>query len=144
MKKLVEKSVSRRGVIRGLGGGVLAGVGKGLGKSARLAGVEAVGLNHGGVYGQPSATNDTTSKIGQILRTMKVLPEFKIREFRQEARRVNSLDADLASHKSVSLSSRMAIQRERNFQRIKGEFLNIYDKDNGRFAFLKEHGLDWF
>lgn len=120
-----------------LGGGIAAGPKK----IAELAGVNLDPLANGGMaaradelipdgmddYGQNLRSVSATSKRvagwwekQQLARAtaLKIMdPEWHREKRRQQANYIHTLDLDLAALHSVSLAGKVAIQRERNFQR---------------------------
>ena len=71
------------------------------------------------------------------------LPSWKERDIRENARFVQTLDADISVLHSVSLVRKVSMQRERNYQRQVTEFFSWPKWGKEREQYLKKHNLDW-
>lgn len=72
------------------------------------------------------------------------LPQWQKDQWRDEAKHVSVLDPDLASMRSMSLSAKIYIQQERNYQKHEDHFWNWWSLSDARHAWHKAFGeYDW-
>lgn len=67
-----------------------------------------------------------------------VVPDWKKRQLREEAKSVRYISPDVATLRSVSLSSKIRIQRERDYNRYLREFEDRYFGGSANWFFDRE------
>lgn len=85
---------------------------------SELAGVSTTGLASPGPHGvldSSAPASDHASMIRKVLSDRKLLQALED-DCRADTRFVSALDPDLAANRSMSMSAKVHIQRERNFQ----------------------------
>jgi predicted lipoprotein len=68
------------------------------------------------------------------------IPEWRLEEFRQNARNVTQLDPDLATN-CWSLSVKIQEQRERNFRRLKDGYVEMQKRSVDHELFNRKNGF---
>ena len=72
------------------------------------------------------------------------LPEWKHEELRREARQARTLDADIATLRSPSLSAKLRMQWDRNYDRAVAEYRSHAMWKATRRKWLKRYEISWF
>ena len=116
--------MKRRSVFGLIAGGMAAAPAMAKEAVAKAAGVQITGLSSG-LYGgmgdsQPSSAQSSFGTMKWAAERMAELATGGRRfdEIRKQSRVVSSLDPDLASMRSISMSRLISLQADRNFQRM--------------------------
>jgi hypothetical protein len=117
--------MARRSALRALVALPFAGKAAAERAAASLSGIRD-GLGAAGIYNEPQTSvghpatasrEATNAQITRALLDPKTRQEIESILFQQEYRSVSVIDADIAVHRSFSLSAKIAFQRQRNVER---------------------------
>jgi len=142
-------SITRRSLLRALPSLPLAG-NEIKRQVAKLAGASVIGgerMIAPGMGGIPDYGEGGTTLRGRALATLLRtigIPDWKRKEFRNEARMYRQLDPDIASMRSISVSTALRMQWERNERRAEERMFSWLEGDDDRQSFIKRHGASWF
>lgn len=113
---------TRRSALRALVALPFAGKAAAESAAASLSGIRE-GLGHSAIYPNalssvgPTHSEPTKAQVTRALLDPKARQEIESILFQQEYRSVSFIDADIAVHRSFSLSAKIAFQRQRNVER---------------------------
>jgi hypothetical protein len=136
-------NVSKRSFLKFMGGAAVGG--KHVAKQiAEQAGV-SFGTGNGGYLGcgDPSALSSGDAggmTLGKWL-MKNALPSWKLEEIRQNSKRVHFLDPDLAALQSFSMTAKIGIQQQRNFDRSINDLKGWAMHDEVRREWCTKHGF---
>jgi len=91
-----------------------------------------------------SSPNVARPRIAREALKLMGVPQWQKDQWRHEAKNVSVLDPDLASMRSMSLSAKIYIQQDRNYQKHEAHFWKWWSLSDARQAWHKAFGeYDW-
>lgn len=142
---MTDKKIPRRTFMRMLPMAPVAAKEAATQAAAQASGVSIVG--RGGMRRHHYPGPDSSSKIERhifgLLRDGKKIPELRTRGWWRTAKAdARVLDPDISSMRSLSLSKKMGMQAERNYERQVQEYMDGHLAGNAWRAFTKGLGIN--
>ena len=101
----------------------------------RMAGITRLGASPIDAAA-PSTADESFQKLGSFGEWLTKAGD----GLRNEAKEIRALDPDIMSFRSMSLSAKIQMQRERNYQALLVDRRNWFDKQFKRLGFTKWYG----
>lgn len=142
---IMDKKIARRAFMRLLPAAPLMAkeaASTAAAEATQASGVSVLGRRHR-YFPDHRSGQKIEGALVKLLRDGKRIPALRAKQWRLQAKReARILDPDIASMRSLSLSKKIAMQEERNYERAIQDHLERHDDMDAWKVFTKGLGLD--